>query len=94
MTQSQEKIAYIARQHWLDDDSILLFFKKFVSRTPKELRDLLDDPVFNVGIVTGLAYARSQNTDAPPQRGDKEIVRKIIEAVIQATKETPHVTLN
>lgn len=91
---SREDIARIAREHWLEDDDIILFFQKFVSRTPRELRELLDDPVFNVGVVTGLSFARSMHTDRPPQKGDKEIVRKIIETVINTTKDTPHVTLN
>lgn len=89
-----DEIARVAREHWLEDDDIILFFQKFVSRTPRELRELLDDPIFSVGIVTGLAFARAQTTDRPPRKGDKAIVRKIIEAVINTTKETPPITLN
>lgn len=84
----------VAREHWIDDEDILLFFKKYISKTPEEVRELLDDDVFIAGLVIGLAYARTQHTDVPASKGDNAILKRILEAVITATRHTPHIGVN
>lgn len=92
---NRENIERAAREHWVNDDKVFKFFQTFVSKTPHELRELLDDPMFNTGFVTGLAYVRSLRARGPkPKNGDIKILARVIEAAIEATKHTPFISKN
>lgn len=96
MPGKKKDAARVAREHWVDDDAIIKFFQKMVSRTPKEVRDILDDPAFNAGFVTALVYAKSRapGGDSNISPGEAAFLGRIIELVLEKTRDTPFVSAN
>lgn len=86
-----ERLVETARKYDLADNDTLAYFVRYVANVPYEHRDtLINDPVWVVGFVSGLVYARYRRSSQPATKADVSALRSILENTLKNLSGVPY----
>lgn len=91
MDENLQRFVEVARKYWLLDSETLEHFKTMVINTPPEAREILYDPAWIVGFVSGLTYAKRRAQGVPVDRGEMEVMSSIVQRTLKELENMPYV---
>lgn len=91
MDDNLRRFVEVAEKYWLLDNETLAHFKNMVINTPLEAREILFDPAWLVGFVSGLIYAKRRAQNVPVERGEMDVLAQIVQRTLKELEHMPYV---